>query len=79
MVHYPTLRARLWAWLPARCACGARRFDRCPDAVADALNGHLAPRGGGGYDRSVPTLDRIARGLAPRPAPGRNDRGWYSA
>lgn len=77
MAHYPTRRAPLWDWLPAPCACGARRFDRCPDAVAAALNGgHGAPLAAA---VSEATLHRIARGLAGEQAPARNDRRWWSA
>lgn len=75
MAHYPTRRRWLLGWLPARCGCGLPRFDRCPDAVADAQAGHLAPRGG--YDTTDRTAARIADGL--RRPPARNDRGWWPA
>jgi hypothetical protein len=46
MAHFP--RPRRWPlrWLPDRCSCGLPRFDRCPDAVSDAISGAGAPRGG---------------------------------
>lgn len=44
MAHYPKRRRWPFGWLPDRCACGARRYDRCPDAIADAISGSGAPR-----------------------------------
>jgi hypothetical protein len=45
MTHYPK-RRRWLGLLPDRCACGAGRFDRCPDAIADVHSGSGGPRGG---------------------------------
>jgi hypothetical protein len=46
MAHFPKRRRWPWRWLPDRCSCGAPRFDRCPDAIANAISGEYAPRGG---------------------------------
>jgi len=33
VAHYPKRRSWVLAWLPDRCGCGARRYDRCPDVI----------------------------------------------
>jgi hypothetical protein len=32
-VHYPVHRPGLLRWLPARCGCGHRSFERCPQRL----------------------------------------------
>lgn len=43
--HYPRQHRWPLRWLPDSCVCGAHRYDRCPDAVGDALRGHELPLG----------------------------------